>query len=201
VSWKQFRSLPELTSASALNANNIWAVGGRIAAHWNGRAWSVTSLARLLPRTTMLSDPLVGGVYAQSPRDVWVVGSGHRQDEGGPFVLLHYNGTRWQRVALLSRYGDPLQVVPDGSGGLWIPTIAGVPGECTMLHYSGGHLLAVRMPLPPNEFTVRALARVAHTTVTFGGGDSHAPSSRGSTPPQSSCGHAPSPPFTPRGGS
>jgi hypothetical protein len=39
---------------------------------------------------------------------------------------------------------------------------------------SGGHLLAVRMPLPPNEFTVRALARVAHTTVTFGGGDSHA---------------------------
>jgi hypothetical protein len=105
---------------------------------------------------------------------VWVVGTGRRQDERGPFVLLHYNGTRWQRVALLSRYGDPVQVVPDGSGGLWIPTIAGVPGEFTMLHYSGGHLLAARMPLPPSEITVFALAHVAGTTVTFGGGDSHA---------------------------
>ena len=173
ASWTHYKSVPQLTTGSALNAYNIWAVGGTVAAHWNSRAWSVTSLARLLPRPTLLSHPSVDGVYARSPRDVWVVGSGHRQDERGPFVLLHYNGTRWQRVALLSRYGDPAQVVPDGSGGLWIPTIAGVPGEFTMLHYTGGRLLAVKMPLPPSQITVWALAHVAHTTVTFGGGNSH----------------------------
>jgi hypothetical protein len=164
ASWQQYKSVPMLRAASALSASNIWAVGGTIAAHWNGRAWSKTSLARLLPRPTPLSLPSADSVYAQSPRDVWVVGAAHFQDERGPFVMLHYNGTRWQRVALLSRYGAPLAIVPDGFGGLWIPTIYGVPGDFTMLHYSGGHLLAVKMPLPPSKLTVQTLAHVAHTT-------------------------------------
>ncbi len=47
-----------------------------------------------------------------------------------PFVLLHFNGASWKHVVLLYSYGQPMQVVPDGSGGLWIPVITGFsPGS------------------------------------------------------------------------
>lgn len=38
-------------------------------------------------------------IYAQSPTSVWAIGDGVREDEGGPIVVLHFNGR----------------------GGLWIP--------------------------------------------------------------------------------
>jgi hypothetical protein len=130
-------------------------------------------VASLLPKDTELSHSALTGIYAQSATSVWAVGTGGRQDEGGPAVLLHFNGHTWSKVAARSRnYSDPAQVVPDGTGGLWIP----VPGEwgfdSQVLHYSGGHLSAARLPGGPTRISVNAIAS-NRGGVSFGAGFTH----------------------------
>ena len=173
TTWRRYPAAGALTGGSALGADSIWAVGGKTAAHWNGRTWSTTSLARVLPRNTQFCRPSADQVLARSATDVWAVGAGHCQDERGPFYLLHFNGSRWRLVNQSARYGEPLQVVPDGSGGLWIPAVAGFPGTFAMLHYTGGRLSQALLPLPASRLTVDAVAHVAGSRVTFGGGESH----------------------------
>ncbi len=172
TSWRRFPRVAPLTGASALGAGNIWAVGGKTAAHWNGTGWSVTSLAGVLPRSTLFCHPSADYAVARSARDVWAVGAGNCQDERGPFYLLHFNGVRWRLVAQSARYGAPQGVAPDGSGGLWIPTVAGFPGQLAMLHYAGGALHQAAMPLPASRLTMDAIAHAPHSMVTFGGGAS-----------------------------
>ncbi|MGI8449707.1 MAG: hypothetical protein ACR2MP_21515, partial [Streptosporangiaceae bacterium] len=171
--WRRYPAAGALTGGSALGPDSIWAVGGKTAAHWNGHTWSRTSLARVLPRNTQFCRPSADKVLARSATDVWAVGAGHCQDERGPFYLLHFNGSRWRLVSQSARYGEPLQVVPDGSGGLWIPAVAGFPGTFAMLHYTGGHLQRAMLPLPGTRLTVDAVAHVPGSAVTFGGGGSH----------------------------
>jgi hypothetical protein len=173
ATWRRAPAAGGLTGGSALDPSSIWAVGGKTAAHWNGRTWSRTSLARVLPRNTQFCRPTADRVLARSATDVWAVGAGHCQDERGPFYLLHFNGSHWRLVWRSARYGEPLQVVPDGSGGLWIPAVAGFPGTFAMLHYTGGHLDKAALPLPASKLTVDAVAHVAGSLVTFGGGESH----------------------------
>ena len=172
TTWRKFPGAAGLTGGSALSAGSIWAVGGKTAAHWNGTSWSRTSLARVLPPNTMFCHPSADYAVARSARDVWAVGSGNCQDERGPFYLLHFNGARWRLVARSARYGSPQGVAPDGSGGLWIPTVAGFPGQLAMLHYAGGALHQAAMPLPASRLTADAIAHAPHSTVTFGGGAS-----------------------------
>lgn len=177
--WRRYPAATALTGGSALGRDSIWAVGGKSAAHWDGRTWSRTSLARVLPRDTEFCRPSAGQIVARSATDVWAVGAGHCQDERGPLYLLHFNGSRWRPAGQSARYGEPLQVVPDGSGGLWIPPVAGFPGTFAMLHYTGGHLRRAGLPLPPTRLAVGAVAHVAGSTVTFGGGASYRPGQRG----------------------
>ena len=171
--WTVVPSGHGLASGSALSARSIWAVGGTQVAHWNGHTWVRTSVAALLPKKKQLNNPGMVGIYAQSASSVWAVGTGGRQDEGGPTVLLHYNGHTWSKVtsALSS---DPVLVVPDGSGGLWIP-VPGFDGQkAQVLHYSSGHLTAV--PLPGGggrKLLVQAIARVPGTRVSYGAGFTH----------------------------
>jgi hypothetical protein len=173
-SWTRFPSVGAMTTASALSPASIWAVGEKAAAHWNGSRWSLTSLASLLPRDTPLCHGIATAVYAASASDVWVAGMGACQNRGrGPFVLLHFDGTTWRRVLLTYRYGQPYQVVPDGSGGLWIPVITGfTPPIFTMLHYSGGHLRQVPLPLPGSDMRM-TVAHVPGSAVTFGAGTNY----------------------------
>jgi len=179
ATWRRFPGLGQLSGASALSPRNIWAVGGKTAAHWNGTGWSVTSLAGVLPRNTLFCHPSADYAVARSDRDVWAVGAGNCQDEQGPFYLLHYNGVRWRLVAQSARYGAPQGVAPDGAGGLWIPTVAGSPGTFAMLHYAGGVLNRAAMPLPGTRLTVDAVAHAPHSAVTFGGGASYPASNPG----------------------
>ena len=88
----------------------------------------------------------------------------------GPFVLLHFDGTTWRRVLLTYRYGQPDQVVPDGSSGLRIPVVTGfTPPIFAMLHYSAGHLRLVPLPLPGSDMHM-TVAHVPGSAVTFGAG-------------------------------
>lgn len=66
---------------SALDKNNIWAVGGTSttggAIHWNGSTWSYFNVG----------DQLLYGVYFTAPNDGWATSAGGR--------IYHYNGTNW----------------------------------------------------------------------------------------------------------
>ena len=138
TTWRRYRAAGALTGGSALSADSIWAVGGKTAAHWNGRTWSTTSLARVLPRNSQFCRPSADQVLARSATDVWAVGAGHCEDERGPFYLLHFNGSRWRLAARSARYGEPLQIVPDGSGGLWIPRWPDSPAPMRCCTTQGG---------------------------------------------------------------
>jgi hypothetical protein len=171
--WTVVPSGHGLVDGSALSASSIWAVGGKQVAHWNGHTWARTSVAALLPKKMELNNPGMVAVYAQSASSVWAIGSGGREDEGGPTVLLHYNGHAWSKVAT-GQSSDPVQVVPDGTGGLWIP-VPGHDGQVSqVLHYSGGHLSAV--PLPGgggSKLLVQAVAHVPGTGISYGAGFTH----------------------------
>jgi hypothetical protein len=174
-SWRHLASGRGLSAASALSRRSIWAVGGRSVAHWNGHRWSMKSVASLLPADTEFSHSMLTGIYARSAKDVWAVGTGGRMDEGGPAVVLHYNGRRWSRAALDAASSDPAlaQVVPDGPGGLWIPVPSsdGIPGR--MLRYSGGHLRAVAMPIAGARLSVEATAALPRSAGALAVGNVH----------------------------
>lgn len=168
--WTHSTSGSGLNGGSALSASSIWAYGGTSVAHWNGSTWTKTSVASLLPKNTQLSHSFMAGIYAASASNVYAVGSGGRQDEGGPLVLLHYNGHAWSKVAENTGLGGPVGVIPDGSGGLWIPVDTGVPGSGSMEHYAGGKLSSAKLPFSPAHLALLGVAIGKGTTAAYAAG-------------------------------
>ena len=115
---------------------------------WNEQSWARTSIKHLLPPKGRLNYPSLTSIYVQSAHSVWAVGTTGEESQGGPVVLLHFNGHRWHQVLVADvGAGFPGQVIPDGSGGLWIPFSFDVK-PFKMLHYTGGHLHQVAFPAP-----------------------------------------------------
>jgi hypothetical protein len=174
--WTHVSSGGGLQGGSALSAGNIWAFGGTSVAHWNGHTWSRTSVKGLLPRKTMFQNPALTAIYAQSATSVWAIANGSRQDEGGPLVVLHYNGHGWSRVASSNTFGGfgvLGQVAPDGRGGLWIPMPEPQGATSRLVHYSGGHLTLASLPLAGTKIVVDAVAPIPGTTLALAGGFTH----------------------------
>ena len=95
---------------------------------------------------------------------------GNCQDERGPFLLLHFNGRHWRLVQNRARFGAPVQVVPDGRRGLWIPAVAGFPGETRMVHYTGGRLRAAPMPVGAGRLSILGISAAPGSTAAFAAG-------------------------------
>jgi hypothetical protein len=175
--WTRVTSGHGLQGGSALSASDIWAVDGADVAHWNGSTWSRTSVAHLLPAKQPLNGPALTGIFAQSGHSVYAIGNGGLEDEGGPLVVLHWNGRQWSKVAE-GNYGfgvQPMQQAsPDGHGGLWLP-MPGVDGQRSyLLHYSAGHLTQAALPGGEHRMSVEAIAPIPGTTDVLAGGDTHA---------------------------
>jgi hypothetical protein len=164
--WTRVSSGRGLFGASALSPTSIWAYGSTSVAHWNGRSWTRTSVARLLPRNNEFSHWGLAGILAVSERNVWALASGGTQDVGGPPLLLHFNGTRWQRSATKD-IGQPEAIVGDGRGGLWIPVNTGFPGSGSMLRFTGGTLRNVSLPIAPLHLALFGAAHAPNSTVAF----------------------------------
>jgi hypothetical protein len=165
-SWAKMPGGRGLSQSSAVSGRDIWAVAGTDAAHWNGHTWTRTSLRSLLPANSEFSDYTLADIYARSAASVWAAASGNTEDEGGPLVLLHYYGGHWHKVALHGLYLGPDALVPDGSGGLWIPVGDGEDGGGRMLHFTGGVMHTITMPV--GKRTVFADASIAPgTKVTY----------------------------------
>jgi hypothetical protein len=176
--WSRVASGRGLQGGSALSANNIWAVDGSEIAHWNGSAWSRTSVSRLMPAKQELNSPLLTGIFAESARSVYAIGNGGLEDEGGPLVILHWNGKQWSKVAG-GNFGfgtQPLQQAsPDGLGGLLLP-MPGVDGQKSyLLHYLPGHRLGeASLPAGPSGISIETVALIPGSNGLLAGGDTHA---------------------------
>ena len=181
--WTKVASGHGLEGGSALSASSIWAFAGTKVAHWNGHTWTRTSVAALLPAKQELNDPAVVGIDAQSASSVYAVGSGNLEDEGGPTVILHYNGHSWAKVAQGS-FGvgtSPLQqVASDGHGGLWLPMPAAGAERSYLVHYAAGRLTAAALPTGPRKISVESVAHIPGTAQLLAGGFTHAPGNPGS---------------------
>jgi hypothetical protein len=176
--WSRVASGHGLQGGSALSANNIWAVDGSDIAHWNGSSWSRTSVSRLLPAKQALNGPLLTGIFAESTHSVYAIGNGGLEDEGGPLVILHWNGKQWSKVAE-GNFGfgtQPLQQAsPDGHDGLLLP-MPGVDGQKSyLLHYRPGHPLGeASLPDGPSGISIEAVALIPGSNGLLAGGDTHA---------------------------
>ena len=73
-------------------------------------------------------------------------------------------------MARHASFGAAVQVIPDGTGGLWIPTFTGSGGPVRMMHYSGGHLRSVPMPFGARRLSPLAMAAAPGTTTAFAAG-------------------------------
>jgi hypothetical protein len=169
--WSRVASGHGLYAGSAASAHSVWAVGRKTVAHWTGHTWSRTSVASLLP-SGPLSFPFLTGVSVISHRDAWAVGTGGREDEGGPVVVLHYDGRHWSRAAHSDKFANPAiaQVTPDGAGGLWIPVPFSDGRPFTMVHFTGGRLRAAVLPVPGSRLAVAAIAEPPGLRMILGGG-------------------------------
>lgn len=166
-SWSKSKTRQRLYGGSALSPTSVWAYDGKTVGHWNGKSWSYTSVAHLLPRNTQISISGLTGIYAASSRNVYAVGTGGRESVGGPLVVLHYNGHRWSRVGFSNSAGNSQSVVPDGSGGVWITEEHGIPGMSTIQHYAHGKLTKGRLPYTPAHLGLPVAAHMPGSTQTL----------------------------------
>ena len=156
-----------LQGGSALSDQNVWAFTGGTIEHFNGTAWSATSVASLLPPT---STPQVAGIVAVSPDDVYATGNGGEQGHGSPLAVLHYNGSAWTQVASGSFQGGE-QLASDGNGGLWV---LAVNGNQEVLHYTGGTLNVVNIPSATSQpVEPSSIALIPGTNGLLVGGDQY----------------------------
>jgi hypothetical protein len=178
--WKQVAK--SIQGGSALSATNVWGFSGVDVDHFNGAKWAATSLKSLLPAHTpqSLNDPQVVGVLALSKTNVFAIGSGGTQDEGGPVVILHYNGSKWAKVAE-GQFGDGPnpEFSYDGHGGLWLPMLGSAGGNTFLVHYSDGKLTKAALPAAAAKISVSAISRVPGSAAQVAGGFLHLAGNRG----------------------
>jgi hypothetical protein len=178
--WTQVSK--NLEGGSALSATDVWAYRGTAVDHWNGHKWTSTSVKSLLPPVIPgpLNDPSVVGILALSATNVYAIGNGNAQDEGGPLVVLHFNGSKWSKAAQGGfGFGPGPQFSSDGSGGLWIPMDGPAEGTSYLVHYTAGKLVKATLPVGAPTITIGSVARVPGSTQQLAGGFTHAAGNRG----------------------
>jgi len=160
-----------LSGVSAESATDAWAVGyydnpttfatETLALHWNGTTWS--KVASPNPGGTSSSDfSSLSGVSANSATDAWAVGAYSNPTTFATETLaLHWNGTKWSKVASPnpgdapgSAFSTLAGVSADSATDAWAvgyynnPTSGGGSQETLALHWNGTKWSKVASPNP-----------------------------------------------------
>jgi len=188
--WTQLSKT--IQGGSALSASNVWGFQGVNVEHWNGVRWTATSVKSLLPTQSKqkLNHPALVGILALSAKNVYAIGNGFQEDEGGPVVVLHYNGSKWTRVSPQGQFGfgpgaggsDGPEFSSDGSGGLWLPMMGPIESSGFLLHFAAGKLTVAALPVANSKITISAVSRIPGTTQQLAGGFTHASGNLGGNP-------------------
>jgi hypothetical protein len=181
TTWSAARLPMAVQQASALSASNIWAVGAASTApetaavmRWNGTSWNAVRLPVLqLPPGDVLGQ--LNQVSAVAPDSVWVAAelrSGSIENLYSGVLLLHWNGSGWQQLALprglITGQFDGVSMSPDGSGGLWLTTVPWGGSKEVVLHYSDGQWR--RAAAPPGLSSVAWIPGTASVWAAASGG-------------------------------
>jgi hypothetical protein len=168
-----------LQGGSALSPADVWAFSGTKVDHFNGSRWAATQLSSLLPARTLLNGPAITGIIALSPRNVYAIGNGGAEDEGGPTVVLHYNGGKWAKAATGSfgfgttAGGGAQQASSDGGTGLWLPMPGAGGQKSYMVHYAAGRLAPAPLPGNSRGTALGSVSRVPGTRDQLAGGETY----------------------------
>jgi hypothetical protein len=170
ASWKQVPSPnpggdveTDILGIRAASATDIWAVGTYLVSdgayrtlilHWDGTSWKQVPSPN--PAGTRSGDDnSLAAVTASSPTSAWAVGQ-----YGGPrrvskTLVLHWNGTRWKRVASPSpgSASNDLSGVAASSARAWaVGAYASGGREKTLiLHWNGTAWKHVPSPSPASS--------------------------------------------------
>ncbi len=140
-----------LSGVQAASRTDIWAVGSytdssgaekTLALHWNGTVWKQAATPNPGAATNELS-----GVRVLSANDAWAVGSFLRFDSAVFHTLiLHWNGTRWTRVASPSpgRFAGLTGVAATSASNAW--AVGGTGTGTLILHWNGTKWTHVASP-------------------------------------------------------
>jgi len=168
--WSQVQSGKDLAGGSAVSDKDVWAFHGTSVYQWTGSAWHRTSVAALLPKKQQLNDPQVTGILALGKNNVYAIGNGSQEDDGGPTVVLHYNGGTWAKEATGNSLGfGSVTFLPnqslssDGGSGLWLPQPGADGAPSYIVHYAGGALKKASLPVSGYRIAVFTVSRVPGT--------------------------------------
>jgi hypothetical protein len=169
LGWTRFKLSYSLNRASAISANDIWAVGGDnatgkpVLSRWNNGQWKLHALP---PIASSLPGPVVLDVLARSDGDVWVVGGTETAQGGLPPLALHWHSGAWTPSTVPGP--DFLgRVIPDGAGGLWAAFSQPFDGF-ELAHFAGGSWHLVKLPALTGKATSAiALALVPRSTIAY----------------------------------
>jgi hypothetical protein len=160
--WQHVTTAPAdgIVTASALSATNMWAIGSATSpqdsiVHYTG-TWRTVS-------ATALSGLSFSAIAAVSAHDVWAVGT--IQTNGFRPRLVHMTSRGWTRTSL-PWLVHPIDLAPDGSGGLWI-TAQNNSGQFAIHRSAAGSWSRIR--IGPDASLIR-IALIPGTTSLWGAG-------------------------------
>jgi hypothetical protein len=166
--WVQYTGVGgDIYQASALSATSIWAIGGV-----SGSRNAVLTYDATTNTWQQITDPALAGltfnfVWAQSPTSVWVGGSIVQSGILKP-KLVHWNGSKWTRIAVPGAVA-PTSITADGGGGIWVVANPS-SGAASLLNRSAtGQWSTVQVSFNTNQ-RIEAVARVHGSTAVWGAG-------------------------------
>lgn len=157
-----------LAAATAIAANDVWAVGASndgsgAAMHWNGSAW------KRYPTPDVPGGTVFLGIAAASSTDVWAVGAYATGQQSSTTLIEHWNGSQWSVVRSPNPTHEQnllLGVSVVARNDVWAVGTDGLTNtQPLMLHWDGTSWKDLSGPSAPYASELHSVAGISHNDV------------------------------------